>query len=101
VSVYAFALDNFKRPPEEVAALMELAETRLVELCEHGYVFDLSYSQQLNLASDRDLLDKHGVRLNIIGRKELFPESVQKAMARAEGLTRHNKRYGSSIWALL
>ncbi len=38
VSVYAFAIENFKRSPEEVNALMDLAETKLIELCQHGYV---------------------------------------------------------------
>jgi ditrans,polycis-polyprenyl diphosphate synthase len=38
VSVYAFAIDNFKRPQEEVDGLMNLAEKALLELCSHGYV---------------------------------------------------------------
>ncbi|EAU85142.1 dehydrodolichyl diphosphate synthetase [Coprinopsis cinerea okayama7 len=75
VTVYAFAIDNFKRSPEEVDALMHLAETKLVELCEHG-----------------DLLDKYGVRLNVLGRKELLPEPVRAAIAKAEDMTRNNKR---------
>ena len=32
VTVYAFAIDNFKRKASEVDALMELARTRLIEL---------------------------------------------------------------------
>lgn len=34
VSVYAFSIDNFKRSPEEVATLMQLAETKLLELIQ-------------------------------------------------------------------
>ena len=46
VSVYAFSIENFKRSPEEVDALMELAEAKLLELCQHGcvahcFTFDL------------------------------------------------------------
>ena len=36
VTVYAFAIDNFNRPKDEVDALMNLAEKRLVELAEKG-----------------------------------------------------------------
>ncbi|KAJ4490846.1 Decaprenyl diphosphate synthase-like protein [Lentinula aciculospora] len=75
VSVYAFAIDNFKRPQEEVSALMQLAETKLLELCSHG-----------------DLLQEYGVKLNVIGRRSLFPESVQAAIRRAEVLTKRNSR---------
>ena len=40
----------------------------------------------------RDMLDQYGVRLNIVGRKELFPERVQAAVAQAEKMTRHNSK---------
>jgi ditrans,polycis-polyprenyl diphosphate synthase len=36
VTAYAFAIDNFKRSPEEVDALMALAEEKLLEICQHG-----------------------------------------------------------------
>ncbi|KAH7876570.1 putative undecaprenyl diphosphate synthase-domain-containing protein [Lentinula edodes] len=75
VSVYAFAIDNFKRPQEEVTALMQLAESKLMELCSHG-----------------DLLQEYGVKLNVIGRRSLFPESVQAAVRKAEELTEGNNR---------
>lgn len=39
------------------------------------------------------LLDEYGVRLNVLGRKELLPEGVQRAVEKAEKLTRHNDRY--------
>ena len=38
VSAYAFSIENFKRSPEEVDALMNLAEQKLLELCQKGYV---------------------------------------------------------------
>ncbi len=38
VSAYAFSIENFKRSPEEVTALMDLAEVKLLELCKQGYV---------------------------------------------------------------
>lgn len=34
ISVYAFSIDNFKRAPEEVSALMHLAEDKYNELAK-------------------------------------------------------------------
>ncbi|KDQ12894.1 hypothetical protein BOTBODRAFT_176038 [Botryobasidium botryosum FD-172 SS1] len=73
VSVYAFSIENFKRSPTEVEALMSLCKTKLEELCQHG-----------------ELLDKYGVRLNVIGRKSLLPSDVQEIVRKAESATRHN-----------
>jgi len=75
VSAYAFSIENFKREKEEVDALMKLAEEKLEELCRHG-----------------DLLEEYGVRLNVIGKVELLPESVQHAVRKAECMTKHNDR---------
>ncbi|KIM54456.1 hypothetical protein SCLCIDRAFT_136727 [Scleroderma citrinum Foug A] len=73
VTVYAFAIDNFNRPKDEVDALMTLAEHRLVELAEKGQI-----------------LDKYGVRLNVLGNRSLLPPNVQIAIEKAENMTRHN-----------
>jgi len=73
VTVYAFSIENFKRPKDEVDALMILLEEKLVEICQQG-----------------DLLKKHGVRLNILGKKELLPERVQTAIQKAENMTCEN-----------
>ncbi|KAI0087328.1 Di-trans-poly-cis-decaprenylcistransferase [Irpex rosettiformis] len=75
VSAYAFAIENFKRSPEEVGALMKLAEEKLVEMAQHG-----------------ELLDQYGIRLNIIGKKDLLPPAVQAAVKKAEDMTRHNNK---------
>ncbi|KAJ3530525.1 hypothetical protein NM688_g7695 [Phlebia brevispora] len=75
VTVYAFAIENFKRSPEEVDALMELAEEKLAEISRHG-----------------DLLDQYGVRLNVLGKKELLPASVQAAVRKAEEMTAKNNK---------
>jgi ditrans,polycis-polyprenyl diphosphate synthase len=42
VSAYAFSIENFKRAPEEVDALMSLAEEKLLELCQQGFASTLS-----------------------------------------------------------
>lgn len=38
VSAYAFAMDNFKRSPEEIEHLMDLAHDKLMEMSRHGCV---------------------------------------------------------------
>lgn len=75
VSVYAFAIENFNRAPEEVEALMSLAETKLVEISKHGA-----------------FLDQHGIRLNALGRRELLPPNVRAAVEKAEEMTRKNSK---------
>ncbi|VDB99733.1 unnamed protein product [Peniophora sp. CBMAI 1063] len=75
VSVYAFAIDNFKRPAEEVDALMKLAEERLIEFCQHGGV-----------------LAEYGVRLVAVGNLSLCPPAVQAALRKAEELTKDNTK---------
>ena len=94
VTVFAFAIPNFKRPAREVDDLMQLAEEKLLELCQHGCVgFPTSaLLDSISAHFERQLLDTHGVRLNVLGKRELLPLSVQVAVRKAEDLTRHNDR---------
>lgn len=73
VTVYAFAIDNFKRKREEVDELMALARQSLIELAGHG-----------------ELLARHQARLKVVGRTELLPKDVQDAVRRVEDMTRDN-----------
>ncbi|CAE6449861.1 unnamed protein product [Rhizoctonia solani] len=74
VTVYAFSIENFKRPRGEVDTLMSLAKDKLDELCSHG-----------------DLLDKYQVRLNVLGKTDLLPPDVLEVVHRAEAMTaKHN-----------
>lgn len=43
VTVYAFSIENFKRPKDEVANLMELAKAKFTELLEHSYVATVTF----------------------------------------------------------
>ncbi|KAF8548176.1 Undecaprenyl diphosphate synthase [Imleria badia] len=72
VTVYAFAIENLNRSKEEVDTIMKLAE-KVVDLVQPGAVFD-----------------RFGVRLNVLGRRELLPPSVQALAEQAEKMTRHN-----------
>ncbi|GAC96854.1 hypothetical protein PHSY_004438 [Pseudozyma hubeiensis SY62] len=75
VTVYAFAIDNFRRSESEVSALMEIAKTRLIELAGHG-----------------ELIARYSVRVRIAGRKELLPPDVREAVERVENMTKDNTK---------
>ena len=44
VLVFAFSIENFKRSEDEMNALMDLAEVKLLELTEHRWVLDKPYA---------------------------------------------------------
>ncbi|MBO8174661.1 MAG: di-trans,poly-cis-decaprenylcistransferase [Thermococcus sp.] len=79
LTVYAFSTENFKRSPEEVNALMNLFEQKFKELVHDERVH------------------KYGIRVNVIGRKELLPENVRKAAEEAERATRKYSNYTLNI----
>jgi len=58
LTLYAFSTENWARPKTEVKALMRLLKKFIV--------------------SERELLVKENIRLNIIGQKERLPEEVNK-----------------------
>ena len=70
VTVYAFAIDNFRRSQDEVDALMELARMRLLELLEKN-----------------DVVSQHSIRVRFVGRRSLLPTDVQDVIARVENET--------------
>ncbi len=70
LTVYAFSTENFRRPPEEVNALMNLFEQKFKE------------------AAKDKRIHRHGVRINVIGRKDMLPENVRRAIEEAERATR-------------
>lgn len=71
VTVYAFAIDNFRRSKDEVDALMELARIRLLELTEKN-----------------DVVARHSIRVRFVGRRSLLPADIQDVIARVENETR-------------
>lgn len=70
LTLYAFSSENWSRPLQEVAALMEL------------FVWALD--------SEVKSLHKHNVRLRIIGDISRFNNRIQERIRRAEELTQHN-----------
>ena len=70
LTLYAFSMENWKRPPTEVSGLMGL----------------------LGMLLDRETknLIKNNVRLNIIGRMSDLPENLQKKLSKSIELTKNN-----------
>lgn len=69
LTLFAFSVENWQRPPDEIASLMDLLELFL----------------KRNL---KDLLQNE-VRLNVIGRPEELPERVQRPLQKALDQTAH------------
>lgn len=72
VTLYSFSLENWKRPREEVEALMLLC---------------LIY-----LAGEEEAMVRRGLRFRVIGRREGLPEEVVRAIARVEASTANGAR---------
>ncbi|KAK5641139.1 hypothetical protein RI129_009686 [Pyrocoelia pectoralis] len=75
VTMYAFSIENFKRSPEEVDALMNLAREKYARLME-----------------EKDKLMAEGVRISVIGNLDLLPQDIRKSIAEAMIMTRNNNR---------
>ncbi len=87
LTLYAFSSDNWRRPAAEVTALMELFS---------GYL-----DRQARRCQER------GLRLQVIGRRDRLPPALLESIARAERLTRRQRRLlvrvaidYSSRWAI-
>jgi undecaprenyl diphosphate synthase len=72
LTVYSFSTENWSRPAEEVAGLMEM------------------FSQRI--ASETPELHEEGVRMRFIGRRDGISEELVRRMAWAEQLTAQNER---------
>jgi undecaprenyl diphosphate synthase len=72
LSVYTFSTENWARPADEVAALMEMFTRRI--------------------AIEAPALHQDGVKMRFIGRREGLPEPLLEQMDIAESLTGANQR---------
>jgi undecaprenyl diphosphate synthase len=71
-TVYSFSTENWSRPADEVRGLMDMFSDRI--------------------ARETPELDREGVRMRFIGRREGVPPRLAEQMEWAEGLTRENDR---------
>jgi undecaprenyl diphosphate synthase len=72
LTVYSFSTENWSRPPEEVAGLMEMFSARI--------------------AGETPELHEEGVRMRFIGRRDGISEELVQRMRWAEELTAQNER---------
>ena len=77
LTLYSFSTENWKRPPEEVAALM-------------GLVLKM-------LPLEHDLMMEQGVRFRLIGERDGLPASVLDALDAAADKTKENERLHLNI----
>ena len=72
LTLYAFSIENWQRPDDEVSTLMELLEvylsTELIDLIQEG------------------------IRFRVIGNREKLPNQIQQIINDAEELTRKNEK---------
>lgn len=80
ITVYAFSIENFKRPLHEVNSLMEVAKVRLSQLCQHG-----------------ELMDRYGANLRVLGNLGLLRSDLQEVIAQVTEITKHNNKYPLSL----
>ncbi len=69
VTVYAFSTENFKRSPREFTHLMRIAEKKFLKI------------------ADDDRIHKNHVNVRAIGRIDMLPKRVQRAIKHAEERT--------------
>jgi ditrans,polycis-polyprenyl diphosphate synthase len=72
VTVYAFSIENYKRPQYEVEGLMQLAKVKLEQLVQHG-----------------ELLEKYGASVRILGQRDLIRDDVLEVVDKAVNRTKN------------
>lgn len=75
ITVYAFSTENFNRPEHEVEGLMKLFVKNFKRLVDH------------------EKIHRNEVKVKVVGKTELIPESVREAIKEAEDATaQYDKR---------
>ena len=75
MTVYAFSTENFKRDSEEIDYLMNL------------------YANSFNDLIKDERISKNRIRVRLIGKTELLPESLREAARNAEEFTKNFEKY--------
>ena len=75
--MYAFSTENWKRPPEEVNAIMNLLDRYLHEAIEK--------------------MERDGIRLRILGDVELLPESLRRLIRETDEISTHISGFQANV----
>lgn len=75
VTLYAFSIENFKRTPDEVNSIMDLAR----EKCD-------------SLLDELDKVNEAGIRVRVAGDHNLLPEDLRKRIDKIQSMTSNNNR---------
>ncbi len=79
LTLFAFSSENWRRPADEVALLMQLF--------------------QVALSNEVDKLHRNGVRLKVVGDTERFDPAIRRLIEQGERLTAENRRLTLTIAA--
>ncbi|KAJ1987763.1 cis-prenyltransferase [Dimargaris cristalligena] len=75
VSIYAFSIDNFNRPPEEVDTLMKMAKEKLVVFCRES-----------------ETVRKYGINVRVCGNLKLLSPEVRAKVDEVHEITKNNNK---------
>jgi len=79
LTVYAFSIENFQRSKREIEEIMKIAEEKLEEIINSKEIYE------------------NEVRVKLLGRRELLPESLIKKFDEVEERTRHFSKHFLNI----
>lgn len=79
LTVYAFSTENVSRETDEVSTLMRM------------------FAQNFRKLADDDRVHKHGIRIRVLGQRELLPDDVRESVEYAEERTKDYDEYSFNI----
>lgn len=77
IILYAFSTENFNRPKTEFDYIMKLFEKEFSQIVE----------------DPKNEVHKYGIRVRIIGRKDMLPKHIKELAEKAEKITENYKNY--------
>lgn len=79
LTVYAFSTENVSREKDEVEHLMRM------------------FVKNFNKLAEDERVHKHKIRIRVLGQRELWPEDLREAIAKAEARTKEYSDYSFNI----